>query len=362
MKARLKISALNERKLVERIRKKVDGVHSDPAGFGLCQKLGHLPFWCGNDSLHLEKPDVYHDEFCCLTHVVGLPRHGATGDPMPLTPYQVDFFRVVLRAVKHTPKKFKRKYNGAVKTLKQKMPNLFHLNKGRQMGFTELILRILQYFSFSRYAGRNVAIMAATNGMLAKKNLRRLARLYINIPKTIQHWISGNVFRLVNGTAFEAFKASEEALTGDTNYAAVFMDEAAKWSLVDDTPVFNSVMPIVRTNASDLFLVSTPKGPVKTFYKIHKNPGKFIKVRYDIWHASDNLYTKPQIEEMLNTTAEDPNQEYLTKFTISEDSIFGEFDEMAKRKGLKEWQILDEDDSYVEPEDAVDVEDVDWGQ
>lgn len=330
----------------------------------LLNQLGKMPFWCNDDSLHIENLN-YHDNACCLTHTVGLPTHGATNAEMPLTPYQVEFFNLVFKAVNAPAKKFKRVYNKQVQQLQQKEPHLFHVNKGRQMGFTELVLRMIQFFSFNRYAGRNVAIMAATNGSLAKKNLRRLARLFIHIPSIIEHWIRGTVLRMINGTVFEAFKASEEALTGDTNYACIFMDESAKWRLVDDQPVFNSVMPIVRTNASDMFLISTPKGTKKTFYKIHKSPGKFIKCVYSLWRTLDNLYTKKQIQEMLTSTTENSDQEYLNKFNAVENSILGAFDEKSTKKGLKSWIMPDEedeDDDYIEPKDEFPIEEIKWSE
>lgn len=314
-----------------------------PRGLEICDKLSKLPFWCYNDTKHKDNPN-YHNDYCCMTHVVGLPRHPATKHEMPLTPYQIEFVVEVTKAVAQ-PK-------GMSETDWKRLYHLFHLLKGRQMGFTEIVLRVIQWYCFSRYAGKNVGIMAATNGELAAKDLRRFYRLFKNIPDTILEKLKGRKITLVNDTVIEAFKASEEALTGDTNYACIFMDEAAKWKLVDDTPVFNSVMPIVRSNGADLFLVSTPKGPLKMFYKIYKEPQEFIMLQYDIWCTEDNLYTKAQIEKMIASSKEDPNQEYLCKFTIGQDSIFGLIEDEDRGTGWKEWLVDDdEDDYYVEDDD-----------
>lgn len=307
--------------------------------------LRGLPFWCKNETLHIEKPDTYHKEYCCTTHVVGLPEHPATEEAMPLTPYQVEFVNAVMHTVSN--------YGRMAEVDWKKLSHMFHVLKGRQMGFTEIVLRVIQHFCFNRYAGKNVGIIAATNGNLARKDLRRFNRLFKNIPHTIKTPLRGSKIELMNGTIIEAFPASEEALTGDTKYGAIFMDESAKWKLVDDTPVFNSVMPIVRSNGADLFLVSTPKGPLKMFYKIYKNPQDFIMLRYDIWRAEDNLYTKERIENMLASSKEDPNQEYLCEFTIGQDSIFGDVSGEHTKAELQEWDVLDddEDDSYVEKEE-----------
>jgi len=212
------------------------------------------------------------------------------------------------------------------------------------MGFTEIVLRFIQFFSFNRYAGQNVGIIAATNGKLADKDLRRLARLYKNIPTMVLQTVKNHIFKIINGTIIEAFPASEEAMTGDTNYACIFMDESAKWKLVDDTPVFNSVLPIVRLNGADFFLVSTPKGPIKMFYKIHKDPQDFVMLEYFIWEAEGNLYTKSQIIHMLKTTKEDPNQEYLGKFTIGEASILGAISDEDRSDKVVEWIDKDSDE------------------
>jgi len=109
-------------------------------------------------------------------------------------------------------------------------------------------------------------------------------------------------------------------------------------------------MPIVKSNGSDFFLVSTPKKPQKTFYHIHKEPGDFIKLKYDIWRAEGNLYTKSQIKEFLASKEFDPNQEYLCQFTIGKDSILGVVTDKDREKGFKGFEV-DDDDSFVESED-----------
>jgi len=313
----------------------------------LIDTLGKLDFWCGDQTLHLMDPH-YQEKYCCLTHVVGLPRHPATKLEMPLTEFQVEFFEAVMKEVTNP---------GKVSDIDwRRMHHAFHVLKGRQMGFTEITLRIIQFFCFNRYAGSNIGIIAATNGELAFKDLRRFYRLFINIKSVTKGPVKARKLYIHNDTVIEAFPASEEALTGDTNYACIFMDESAKWKLVDDTPVFNSVMPIVRMNGADFFLVSTPKGPLKMFYKIHKDPQEFVMLVYDIWRAEGNIYTRDQIVDMLKTTKEDPNQEYLCKFTIGRDSILGAITDEDRSDNVREWDagtINEEDDHYTEPDDDV---------
>ncbi len=317
----------------------------------LAAELGNMPFWCGDRTIHTKKPDTYMDEKCCVTHTVGLPRHPATNEEMPLTPYQEEFVHEIMSATK--PPKAKK---ARAKFLRRH--HFFHVKKGRQMGFTEIVLRLIQYYAFNRYAGYNIGIIAATNGSLARKDLRRFARLFKHIPYTVQQWIRNSNFVLANGTVVEAFAASEEGMTGDTRYKCIFMDEAAKWKLVDDSPVFNSVEPISRSSGGDLFLVSTPKGPIKKFYKIDQTPdSEYQKLVYDIWRSEGNMRTKAEIETMLASKTSDPNQEYLCKYTVAEDAVFGTIGDDDRGKNWSTW-----DQAETEPEtDSYKEDNTDWG-
>jgi len=319
------------------------------SGIQYCEFLGSLPFWCGDTTLHKKNPDYSHTAKCCVTHVVGLPRHPATNEEMPLTPYQIDVVNQVLKNKYNKIQSGKLAQAALQELLRQYF--FYHINKGRQMGFTEIMLRLIQFLCFSIYAGSNIGIMAATNGNLARKDLRRFARLFLNIKPVVEQWIKSGVMRLVNGCVIEAFAASEEAITGDTKYKCILMDEAAKWRTVNDTPVFNSVEPIIRASGGDLFLVSTPKTPIKMFYRITITTNEYIRLQYDIWHTQDNLYTKKQIEQMLASATGDPNQEYLCIFTIGEGSIYGQLTD-KDREGRVEWVLEDEDeDDYDETQD-----------
>lgn len=311
-----------------------------------CEFLSTLPFWCGNNTLHKENPDYKHTAKCCTTHIIGLPRHSTTNEEMELTPYQVDFANKVI----HGREKFGDKTTQLKKSFKM------HIKKGRQMGFTEIVLRLILHFSFSRYAGANVAIIAATNGALANEDLRRLAVLYKSIPSVVEQWIKNRVLRIVNGCIIEAFSASEEAMTGRTNYKCVLMDESAKWKLVKDTPVFSSIIPIVDTNGADLYLVSTPKGPVKEFYDIDMthDENDFTFFVYDIWQAKDNLYSEEKIRDLLNSSTGDPDQEYLCIYTSGEDSIFGVVSK-EDQQGKKEWSDKDEEYNYDQEKDKDEI-------
>jgi len=121
--------------------------------------------------------------------------------------------------------------------------------------------------------------------------------------------------------------------------------------------VFNSVEPIIKASGGDLFLVSTPKGPLKMFYKITQTKNEYIRMEYDIWHAEGNMYTKKQIEQMLASTTGDPNQEYLCVFTIGEGSIFGTISK-EDQQGMAEW--LDDDDDDDDYNEEKDKDGIHW--
>ncbi len=276
------------------------------------EHIAGLPFWCNNQDVNVD------GQACCLTHRVGLPQIRDT--KMPLADFQLEFCSSIFDLARKKS---------------SDLPLLIHLLKGRQMGFTEIVIRLIQYFSFNRYAGKKIGIMTGTNGDLAKKDLRRLYDLYKPIKETLMGPLSKNMIHLKNGTSVEAFASDEEAMTGDTKYACIFLDEAAKWDMKDDTAIFNSIMPIVRTNASDLFLVSTPKGPEKMFWKIWKYDKQFHKFKYPITRALGSIHTNETLQEILDNSVEDIQQEYFCEFAGAKDRVF-HFDEndIVKRKAI----------------------------
>jgi len=249
-----------------------------------------LSFYCGKRKT----------QSCCFTHLVGLPKSPSTYREMPLMPYQTQFFKRIQNPRYHK----------------------FHVNKSRQMGMTELILRILQYRAFSKYAGGKIIIIAGTREKTTKKLMLRLKELFRNIPNVIQKSDDLSI-KLYNGTTFEGLPARAEAILGDTKIKAIFMDEASKWNMVDDISVMNSVKPIVETNKSDLFMISTPNAPRGFFYKIERDANDFMKIKYDIYQAVGFLYSQEEAEQMLKDTSVDTDQEYLNQYTTGKNSIFG---------------------------------------
>ncbi len=201
----------------------------------------------------------------------------------------------------------------------------FHINKSRQIGFTELVLRILQYEAFHKYKNYRLLIIAGTREKTTKKIIARMYKLFAEIEFTIEEH-SDLIIKLRNGTVIEGLPASSDSIRGDTKIKAIFVDEAAHFNLVDDSVVMDAVMPIVRTNKSDLFLISTPRGRRGFFYNVDEGePDKsFHKLKYPIWTAVGTIYTKQEAKDMLADPTVDADQEYLNKYTTSRSSVFGD--------------------------------------
>ena len=239
-------------------------------------------------------------DFLKFNDLIGLPKHPATYKPMKLMQYQRDFFKSIDNTNHHK----------------------FHVNKSRQIGFTELILRILAFRCFNKYAGGNIIIIAGTRELTAKVIMQRFKNLFYNISHEIVN-SSDISLELRNGTVITAYPSNSDSIRGLTKISAIFLDEAAHFNLIDDSKVMDAVQPIADTNRSDLFMISTPNGPKGFFYDIEIGDNDFEKFSYDIHEAVGWLYTQDKANEMLENSTMDPDQEYMNKFTTGRDSIWG---------------------------------------
>ena len=280
----------------------------------ICEVMRYAPFYCGTYE------GGEHYPWCCSQHAMGLPKHRITGVPCAPTDFQLELANDIINN------------RLAAQTGHLDPFQKYHINKGRQMGFTEIVLRVMAHLAFSAYKGRNIGIMAATNGRLARKNLARFRRLFSGPLSPVLGDAPKNstVLEILPiGTTIEAFPAAEEAATGDTQYGAFLIDEMAKWKLLDDKPVFNSVLPFCRSSGADLMAVSTPKGPQKTFYHIHCEPGDYRMYQFPITRAiTSGMYTRKEVDKMIEESKKknpeiDIAQEYFCQFISSSDSIFG---------------------------------------
>ena len=251
-----------------------------------------LPFWCYK---------LVGDGKCCVSHLAGMPEHPDTLQQMKFTPYQLEFIDIIDTSEN----------------------NKFHVNKPRQSGFSEIVLRIFQDRGFKKYSTKSCKYVVGTREKTTKKMIRRLKQLYKKIPDVVENNSDSLYLELKDGTSFEGLPANPEAITGDTKIAAIAMDESAKWNRIDDQEVLDAYIPIVRTNHSDLFMFSTPKGPRGFFHDIEMNSSDYEKFKYDIWATEGNLYSNQDILKMLADPTMDTDQEYLNAYTTGRNSVFG---------------------------------------
>ena len=258
----------------------------------ISEEISQLKFFCGN---------INPSENCCFSHKVGLPEHPATLQPMKFMPHQSDLIQQAL-----SPHQVK-----------------FHINKSRQIGLTEIVLRIVQYHAFHKYKGGKILIIAGTREKTTKTVINRLKMLFNNIHSTLKE--DRNDLRLVlkNGTEIEGKPSNSEAIRGETKIKAVVVDEAAHFALVDDSVVLDAIEPILHTNKSDIFLVSTPRGQRGFFYDLAIKENDYKKLQYDYTNAIGWIYSEKEMAEELKRIDIDVDQEYRCQFTSSRSSIFG---------------------------------------
>ena len=254
--------------------------------------ISKLKFFCGK---------INPTKNCCFSHLVGLPKHPHTLQPMKYMPHQLDLIQQSL-----TDKQVK-----------------FHVNKSRQIGLTEIVLRIIQYHSFHKYKGGKILIIAGTREKTTKTVMLRLKALFDDLRSTVEDDKHDLHIVLKNGTEIEGKPSNSEAIRGETKIKAIVVDESAHFAIVDDSVVLDAIEPILHTNKSDIFLVSTPRGQRGFFYELAKSENDYKKLQYDYTNAVGWIYTEQEMAEELKRTDIDVDQEYRCQFTSARSSIFG---------------------------------------
>ena len=270
----------------------------DSVEVDISDTIAKLNFFCGNSN---------RKDMCCFSHLVGLPQHPATLQPMKFMPHQSDLIKQSL----------------------SKKQVKFHINKSRQIGLTEIVLRIIQYHSFHKYKGGKILIIAGTREKTTKTVMNRLKILFNDIHSTVKE--DKNDLRIVlkNGTEIEGKPSNSEAIRGETKIKAIVVDEAAHFALVNDSVVLDAIEPILHTNKSDIFLVSTPRGQRGFFYDLAKSDNDYKKLQYDYNNAIGWIYTESEMNEELKRIDIDVDQEYRCQYTSARSSIFGVINEQS---------------------------------
>ena len=286
---------------------------ASPEGIRNCEKLGNLPFWCGDKKSHLTDTN-YSEKKCCFNHTIGLPRHAGNGLEGPIADWQDDCITQILEQLKDkdnwTP---------------------IQILKARQLGASEILNRLCCWLGLGGCDGfatnTIIPIITGTTTDLAENNLRRIGNLLLNsgngscIRKQVIPFIE-----LENGSRLKVFSSQEESVTGYEKIKVAFFDEAAKTRhAVSDQAWFNSLIPTLRNSKALFIIASTFKGvqPQKFFYTNYfDKQSEFLKMKYDIYSAEGDLYTTVEIKKMLSQRGIDVEQEYLCKASTSSNSVF----------------------------------------
>ena len=247
--------------------------------------------------------------FPAFVERVGGPPHVLTGEPAIFGKPHLDYLDTITR-MSEPPYDYHK----------------FHLNKSRQSAWSAFHIYLFAWRGFYKYAGKQCRIIAGTRGPLAAKLITRLRACFVKIPEVVENNGDSMYLELKNGTVYEGLPANPEAATGDTQIFAWLLDESAKWDLKDDSPVMNSIMPLVRSNHADCFMISTPKGPRGFFWELEtgkRNEAEWYYYKSNIWAMEGYMYTREEIEKMLADPTMDTAQEYLNQYTIGRASVFG---------------------------------------
>ena len=209
------------------------------------------------------------------------------------------------------------------------------MNKSRQIGLTEIVLRIIQYHCFGKYKGGKILIIAGTREKTTKTVMNRLKILFNEIRPTVQDDKHDLHIILKNGTEIEGKPSNSEAIRGETKIKAVVVDEAGHFAIVDDSVVLDAIEPILHTNKSDIFLVSTPRGQRGFFYELAMSENDYKKIQYDYTCAIGWIYSNKEMQEELKRTDIDVDQEYRCQYTSARSSIFG----VIKDEALEDFEV-----------------------
>lgn len=183
----------------------------------------------------------------------------------------------------------------------------------------------------NRVEDREWHYIAGTRKFLAKKMLSRIKRLADRIPFIYKDKPKSYLPEILQiGVAnCYALPASVDAIRGEANVHRVICDEQTAWDLIEDKQFLDAVEPLVAKTNAYLTIFGTPKGQKGFVWtEIFDNPNtKYIT---DITDSVEVLAVDQPIinkEEVDRMAIDNPNrhaQEFLCKFLLPADSIWGE--------------------------------------
>ena len=240
-----------------------------------------------------------------FAHVIGLPIHPDRKLPCEITEAQMKF----------------------VNSIDPQKRSWVCLNKSRQTGMTQAAITCLAFLAFTKYRGQKIAIITGTRVETTTEIFKRLCDLFKNISDVVAS-VSSDTLTLKNGTSYHVVPSSPTALNGWTSFSCFMIDESAFYNLESDRVIIHNILPIARTNSSDVLMISNPNGPRGFFYHTFNSTSpSWTRLEMNIHEAGKEMYSPEQIQEMIDSSDEDPASAYLCKFVGGRDSIFGELSE-----------------------------------
>lgn len=273
-----------------------------------------------------------------FNEMIGFPINRNTNVPQEMTPYQVEYNRLV---------------NEHHKLI---------VNKTRKGGFTDAHIRTIAQNIFGRYAGHDTMIVSGNELTIAKEILLRFSELFEQgftdekgmrwkyddlIIKYVTH--PQPVVEFYNGARVFCFatvkNGQSQSFRGPDDIISIFLSEAAHIGITDDSVIYDALYPnLANRDDGDFVLESTPNGKRGFFYDVWQDAikGKNAFYPYQVNYEEPvrcGVLSKKFIEEQKYDSRIDFEQEYCCKFTSSSNAIFTE--EMLNQARDEEHKTID---------------------
>lgn len=286
-----------------------------------------------NTTSFSSKPFDRLDDFLKFNDLVGNPINKLTGQPQPMTWYQLQYHECI------------QTYHKII------------VNKARKIGATEAAIRSIAFNCFHRYAGHDVMIIAGNEMRIAKEILLRFNQLFedkthqdgiYSFKENRNVWQYSDLIRKANfgqdpivefrnDTRVFCFPASKQgrsqSFRGTDDVICAFVSEAAHTGMTDDQPIMNALEPnLAQRDDGDLILESTPNGKTGFFYNYWTDAisGKLPSWKCLQWNwqpgVQAGILSDKFIKEERQNVRIDFEQEYNCKFTSSRTAAFTEDD------------------------------------
>jgi hypothetical protein len=229
------------------------------------------PFYCW-DTTKLTQDD------CCFNHIIGLPMKPGTNIINPLFDYQDDLYKL-WEQYKH-----------------------LWIKKATGLGISEFFLRLMLWLCLrdSTYSGCQMCIVTGPNVNLAKKLIKRMKYLVINLPGFEWEKVTDYVLE-VGGVTIECYPShnlgSYRSLTAPK---FIFLDEADFFPVGQFEDARDVAERYIGKSQPWIVMVSTPNKPNGLFERIENEPEDSCLYRREYLPYTiglDKIYSQEDIQK-----------------------------------------------------------------